>query len=174
MHKLDAQGIQEFRGKYFGIIVDYVIDEVQEEKIKYIVNGFINLASIENPNEDFVLFYYDTLRELRIVDIAILKLYYGISQRHFTDLLEEFKIEYEQYDSIREKLVRLGLLTTKREAKIDDLYNNVINIQEFLESLSKGKNVKLKNFKRIEKKDACQISRFGREFDDFFINSQSE
>ena len=34
----------EFRDKYFGLVSDYVLDEVQEEKIKYITNGFINLS----------------------------------------------------------------------------------------------------------------------------------
>ena len=166
----------EFRDKYFGLVSDYVLDEVQEEKIKYITNGFINLSQVNHINEDFVLTYYDTLKDLRIIDIAVLNLYYDIynpfskSEKTFNDILVEYHIDYDQYTAIREKLVRLGVLTTKRENRIDDLYNNILNMQDYLENTYKGKKVKLKPFKRIDKKDSFQISKFGREFIDFFIS----
>lgn len=166
----------EFRDKYFGLVSDYVLDEVQEEKIKYITNGFINLSQVNHINEDFVLTYYDTLKDLRIIDIAVLNLYYDIynpfskSEKTFHDILVEYHIDYDQYTAIREKLVRLGVLTTKRENRIDDLYNNILNMQDYLENTYKGKKVKLKPFKRIDKKDSFQISKFGREFIDFFIS----
>lgn len=166
----------EFRDKYFGLVSDYVLDEVQEEKIKYITNGFINLSQVNHINEDFVLTYYDTLKDLRIIDIAVLNLYYDIynpfskSEKTFHDILVEYHIDYDQYTAIREKLVRLGVLTTKRENRIDDLYNNILNMQDYLENIYKGKKVKLKPFKRIDKKDSFQISKFGREFIDFFIS----
>lgn len=67
---------KEFIGKYSGIISDYVLDEVQEAKIKYIVNGFINLAAIKDVHEDFVLTYYDALSSLRVVDLGVLKQYH--------------------------------------------------------------------------------------------------
>lgn len=166
----------EFRDKYFGLVSDYVLDEVQEEKIKYITNGFINLSQVNHINEDFVLTYYDTLKDLRIIDIAVLNLYYDIynpfgkSEKTFHDILVEYHIDYDQYTAIREKLVRLGVLTTKRENRIDDLYNNILNMQDYLEKISKGKKANLKSFKRIDKKDSFQISKFGREFIDFFIS----
>ena len=166
----------EFRDKYFGLVSDYVLDEVQEEKIKYITKGFINLSQVNHINEDFVLTYYDTLKDLRIMDIAVLNLYYDIynpfskSEKTFHDILVEYHIDYDQYTAIREKLVRLGVLTTKRENRIDDLYNNILNMQDYLENTYKGKKVKLKPFKRIDKKDSFQISKFGREFIDFFIS----
>ena len=172
--KLEPEKYKEFSEKYFGIVTDYVIDEVQEEKIKYIVNGFINLASIKDIKEDFVLYYYDTLKSLRIVDIAVLKLYYEPVPRSYIEILQTFGIEYEQYDSIREKLVRMGLLTTKREKREDDLYTNLLIMQDFLEKVSKGKKADLKRFKHIEKHDTFIISKFGRDFMEFFIESNSE
>lgn len=164
----------EFKEKYFGLVSDYVLEEVQEEKIEYLVNGFINIASIPDVTEDFVLTYYDVLKELRITDIGVLK-FYGelkyltMDRRTYVDVLEELSIEYEQYEAIREKLLRLGLLTTKREKNLDDLYENILSIQSFLENVSKNKKTKLKSFKRIDKKDSFEISKFGKEFINFFM-----
>ena len=176
LKNMTPENYTEFRDKYFGLVSDYVLDEVQEEKIKYITKGFINLSQVNHINEDFVLTYYDTLKDLRIMDIAVLNLYYDIynpfskSEKTFHDILVEYHIDYDQYTAIREKLVRLGVLTTKRENRIDDLYNNILNMQDYLENTYKGKKVKLKPFKRIDKKDSFQISKFGREFIDFFIS----
>ena len=175
LNNMNHEQYLEFKDKYFGLISDYVLDEVQEAKIKYITNGFINLCEVDKINEDFVLTYYDALKDLRIIDIAVLKLYSEIynpfnqSEKTFDDILVEHNIDYDQYTAIREKLVRLGLLTTKRENKIDDLYNNILNMQDYLENISKGKKAKLKSFKRIDKKDSFQISKFGRAFIEFFI-----
>lgn len=173
---MTPENYREFRDKYFGLVSNYVLDEVQEEKIKYITNGFINLSQVSHIKEDFVLTYYDTLKDLRIIDIDILKLYYESynpfteSGKTLNDIFKEYNIDYDQYDAIREKLARLGVLTTKREKKIDDLYNNILNMQDYLEKISKGKKANLKSFKRIDKKDSFQISKFGREFIDFFIS----
>lgn len=175
LRNMDSEQYIEFKNKYFGLISDYVLDEVQEEKIKYITNGFINLCEIDKINEDFVLTYYDALKDLRLIDIAVLKLYYeeykpfSESEQTSSGILTEYNIDYDQYTAIREKLVRLGLFTTKRENKIDDFYNNILNMQDYLENISKGKKAKLKSFKRIDKKDSFQISKFGREFIEFFI-----
>lgn len=167
--------VKEISGKYFGIVADYVIDEVQEEKIQYLVNGFINLASTEEINEDFVLTYYDTLKTLRMVDIGVLKLYYeiylGDDQKSYIDVLNEFKIDCEQYNAIRDKLERLGLFSTKRSKYEDVLYENIISIQSYLQDMYKGKKATLKSLRTIEKKDAFIISKFGKEFTDFFIKS---
>lgn len=171
--QLEPDRYKEFSGKYFGIVTDYVTDEVQEEKIKYIVNGFINLASMTNVTEDFVLYYYDTLKNLRIVDIAVLKQYYELIPQPYTDILNEFKIEVEQYEAIRKKLARMGLLTTKREKKEDDLYANLLIIQDYLEKVSKGRKAELKKLKRLEKRDSYEISKFGRDFVEFFIKNAS-
>lgn len=173
LRRLDGSQYYRFKDEFFGLVSDYVIEEVQEEKIEYLVNGLINIAAIPDIKEDFILTYYDTLKELRIRDIAVLKFYEDVyirieNNQTWMDICEELNISYEEYNSIREKLNRLGLLTTKRDIKIDDLYENILNIQEFLEKSYKGKNCKLKSFKKIDKKDSFQISKFGKEFIKFF------
>ncbi|MDY4575286.1 MAG: hypothetical protein SPD90_09535 [Intestinibacter sp.] len=175
LNNMNQEQYNEFKEKYFGLVSDYVLNEVQEVKIKYIVNGFINLADIDKINEDFVLTYYDTLEQLRIIDIEVLRLYYDNlyvidKERTYIDIMREYSIDNEQYTAIREKLVRLGLLTTQREKDMDNLFTNILNMQEYLEKTYKGKTTKLKSFKRINKNDSFKISKFGREFIKFFIN----
>ncbi|ERK29690.1 hypothetical protein [Clostridium intestinale] len=153
-----------------GIVTTYMsYKQKRQEKIEYLVNGLINIAAIPDIKEDFILTYYDTLKETRIRDIAVLKFYEDVyirieNKKTWTDICEELNISYEEYDSIREKLNRLGLLTTKKDIKIDNLYENILNIQEFLEKSYKGKTSKLKSFKKIDKRDSFQISKFGKEF----------
>lgn len=173
--QLEPEQYKKFACQYFGIVTDYVIDEVQEEKIKYIVNGFVNLASMQNIKEDFVLYYYDTLKDLRLVDIAVLKLYYPLmTQQTSIDIMREFELDYDQYDAIREKLFRMGLLTTRRERKEDDLYKNLVEMQDYLEKIAKGKKATLPRFRRIDKRDSYEISKFGINFIKFFINSEKQ
>ena len=59
----------------FTYVLDYVIDEKQELKIDIMVNGFINISHHEDISEDFVLTYYDVLRDLRLIDISVLRFY---------------------------------------------------------------------------------------------------
>lgn len=39
------------------MMLDAIYDEIQESKVKYGINGFINLMCIENPNEDMTLMF---------------------------------------------------------------------------------------------------------------------
>lgn len=179
LSNMNQEQYNEFKGKYFGLISDYVLNEVQEVKIQYIVNGFINLADIDKINEDFVLTYYDTLEQLRIIDIEVLKLYYDNryvidKERTYIDIMREYNIDRDQYTAIKEKLVRLGLLTTQREKDMDNLFTNILNMQEYLEKTYKGKTSKLKSFKKINKNDSFKISKFGIEFIKFFINKEDK
>lgn len=175
LKELPQNQFLEMKEKYFGMISDYVLEEVQEEKIKFLANGLINLSKIKEINENFVLTYYDTLQQLRMTDIAVLNLYGAIytgdtNGKTYLDILKEFSIDDEQYRAIREKLERLGLIVTKREDKEDDLYKNIAIIQSYLESSSKGKKATLSGLKKLEKNDSYKLSRYGRLFLQFFIN----
>src|SRR5699024_10606867 len=112
----------------FGFILDYVSDEPQADKIKYLINGFVNLTDHDSITEDFVLTYYDLMRELRMVDIAVLRLYcqrfdYDETPREtFTDVMEDYGLTDEQYKSVQENLLRIGLLTTEKDKQsLNDL-----------------------------------------------------
>ncbi len=167
---LEEKHIAKFKNKYFPLVIDYVPDEPQEEKIDYLVNGLASIASCENLQEDFVLTYYDTLKDLRLADIDVLKFYYDIfCARIVLDsdraIFEESELSYEQYDAIRKKLVKMGLMQTLGEKEINRLYKAVIGIQDFLQ----GKSKKLPSGKLPKSSARYIISMFGVNFMEFFI-----
>jgi len=164
--------------KLFEYIMDYVIDEQQEEKIKYIVNGFVRLTEHESATEDFVLTYYDVLKELRILDISVLRVYYHSfyvldKKETYRDVMENHGITYQQYNSVRHNLLRLGVFTTKTDNKVtddlDSLFKAVKDIQTYLDKLLKNKSLpKLKQPKMLSK-DSFELSNFGKDFVKFFL-----
>lgn len=52
-HKSDEQ-IEKI-DQLFHYVMDYVIDEQQEDKIEYMVNGFVNITEHEQVSDDFIL-----------------------------------------------------------------------------------------------------------------------
>ncbi|AMV11543.1 hypothetical protein GT3570_11475 [Geobacillus thermoleovorans] len=172
----------------FGYVMDYVIDEQQEEKIKFMVNGFVNITEHDQITEDFVLTYYDVLKELRMVDIAVLRLMYSshywinndAERETYRDVMERHGLSYEQYESVRRNLQRIGLLTTKTDLSINDdldqIYKAFKELYAYLDKLTnpryKGSLPKLKEPK-LKSKDSLQISKFGRDFVEFFLNLET-
>lgn len=163
----------------FGFILDYVSDEPQVDKIKYFITGFINLTEHESITEDFVLTYYDLMSDLRMVDIAVLRLYcqkfdyVGSSQESFVDVMENYGLSRSQYKSVQENLFRVGLLTTEKDKQslndMETLFSSIDEIQKYLKVIEKGKGrlPKLKEPK-MKSKDRYRISTFGRNFYMFF------
>ena len=171
LSRLNITSLSNFRDKYFGMISDYVLEEVQEDKIKFLETGFVRLSGQNDANEDFVLLYYDTLLSTRLLDLEVLNFYYKGFIHSSLDFVEEKGVEIEQFHSIQEKLERLGLLTTNREQMKDNLYKDIFMMQEYLTSISKGKNYSLKTFKtsgKLKDKETFRISKFGKEFLEFF------
>jgi hypothetical protein len=168
-------------------VMDYVIDEQQADKIKFMVNGFVNITEHEQITEDFVLTYYDVLKELRMVDISVLKLmasYYlmgNVEDGNYRDVMERHGLNYEQYESVRKNLLRKGLLTTKTELNInndlEEISKKFKELYVYLEKLTNPKLTgalpKLKEPK-FKSKDNLQMSRFGRDFVEFFLSTKKE
>ena len=75
LNRLEEVQREDVKKIYFPLISDYVGNEKQYEKIEFIVNGFINLASGINMQEDTTLMYYNTLSQLSLLDLRVLKLY---------------------------------------------------------------------------------------------------
>ena len=61
VNNMDKEQITFIKEKVLPIVFDFVIEESQEEKIKYIINGAINLIEIDITDEDLILNYYDIL-----------------------------------------------------------------------------------------------------------------
>src|SRR5699024_5783658 len=132
-------------------ILEIVIDEHQEEKIQYMVNGYIYLSGHAEITSDFVMHYYDVLKQLRMVDIAVLRLYYknryffknAEEQETFRDVMERHVMSYDQYNSVRETLRRIGLLEVEVKNDIDDdmskLEDGINQIVKYIEHISRNK-----------------------------------
>lgn len=155
------------------LFMRYIIDEPQSEKIKTMVNGLKNLAYKDEIKEDFVLLYYDTLRDLRVLDITVLNSYYQkyfmsneeLEEQGFVHLTSaELEITDEELRAINEKLIRMGLLQTSQLREIGRMRENI----DILIALHKGKKGKL--FKRTSNFNRVIVTNFGMQFMDFFLN----
>lgn len=156
----DQVDIQNVKGKYFEMLMDYAIDEPQDEKVQYLVNGYINVAQTPHPQEDVVRIFYDTLEQINLLDIRVLRLYSFSTEDDVYKIMEDYQIDTFQYNMVREKLVRLGLIYSKNELQRDE---NVDAIVAYLENLSKGKQQKLKA-KKISRSQSYRLSSYGSRF----------
>lgn len=165
---------ESIKNKYFGLISDYVLEEVQEEKIKYLANGFINTIRLETINENSILDYYDTLSQLRLVDIVVLKTFYSsdIDEQEYQNNLYTYKklcIDSYKNKAIKEKLERLGLLISKRAKMEDNLYKNIEAMQKAIKDiLNDRKNNGVTIFRNLPITDSYELSIYGKEFIRFF------
>ena len=165
---------ESIKNKYFGLISDYVLEEVQEEKIKYLANGFINTIRLETINENSILDYYDTLSQLRLVDIVVLKTFYSfdIDEQEYQNNLDNYKklcIDLYKNKAIKEKLERLGLLISKRDKMENDLYKNIETMQKVIKDIISGKKINgTTSFKNIVTNNSYELSSYGKEFIRFF------
>lgn len=160
INNLSGDMAKQIQGKYFEMLMDYSIDEPQEEKIKYLVNGYINMARIQNPQEDVARSFYDTLAQMNMLDIRVFKLYTFSVNDNAYQIMEDYNIDTYQYDMIREKLARLGLIYSMNDMQRD---KNIDGILAYLEDLSKGKKAKLKA-KRVSRSDSFWLSSYGDRF----------
>lgn len=165
------EDFKEIKDKYFGLVLDYVIETKQEEKIKYIVNGFMNIADMENLKEDVILIYYDLLDSLNVLDIRVLRTYIDIKYTEsYQDIIDDAEISLEQYKLIQNKLERLDLLETRGQSQYDEMFENVKNIGDYLDKLNRGKKAKLKFRKpRSGSTKTYRTTELGRSFLRFFM-----
>lgn len=176
------------------IIMELLLEKAsltsQEEKISYMVNGFVHITKSENVSYDIAYLYYNTLDRLTILDIACLNLSYNIAynpidhNRSYQDILDEFNIDTSQYTAIRENLKRIGLLENQYDERMEKDINNVIDaINELYKAVGttqdallnpKKKFTKVKSGKKVKlkAKDRLKISRFGRDFVKYFLSSE--
>lgn len=143
-------------------VLEMATEEHQEEKIEYMVNGYIYLTEHEEITSDFVMLYYDMLKQLRMVDISVLRLYSRGSYLYdseenketFQDVMEKHGMSYDQYDSVRETLKRNGLLELEIKSdvdddmsKLEDGINKIVAYIELVNSKSKSKPPKISKVK---------------------------
>lgn len=187
LKKMDAESRKNAE-QAFEYMYEYAVEEKQKEKITYMINGFINLITLEKAiSNEFIITYYDVLRELRMVDIAVLKYMYDLKFGNRiqsktiiefnNEIKQEFNIDDDQIISVRRNLERLGLLSIKYSSRIVDDLNNINvqikNIKKIFESMGSGRrNIRLKiNEVSIKSSNRHEVSKFGREFIEFFMQN---
>lgn len=174
VNMLDPDTRQKFvDGAYRDVLLDNIIFENQAQKVQDNINGFINLMAIEQPNDDIIFTFFNTLSQMNELDIRVLRLYKptwgrGDEKReNYFDILQDAKIDETQYDFIREKLYRLGMLDSKNEENRDanlDLMGETLT-QLIKQLYSKiPKQVKAPKLKRIARSELYHITRLGQQY----------
>lgn len=194
--KFEKQTLEnkEILDNIFEMVMQKIESTNQSEKIEFMINGYSEFLNLDNPSFDVAYLYFDTLDKLTILDISVLKLSYKTNTlddidgySSYTELLEAFDINYDQYVAVRENLYRLGLMQNEYDNKLaKDIKNLQIAIDEIrnstesiLNSLSGKRNQKLKKLTEKSKislkaKDKLKISKFGKDFIRFFIINNQE
>jgi hypothetical protein len=103
---LSEEFIQEKIGP---IVLSDLIEEHEDAKIHYILNGFENVFIDENTNEGMIINYFDTLRSLRYEDIKKLY-YYAAIIDETTANVKKNSPEESFFQQIYTKLERLYLI----------------------------------------------------------------
>ena len=159
---------QMFRTKYCEMMLDTIYDEIQESKVKYGINGFINLMCIENPNEDMTLMFFKTLTELSDLDIRVLKCFSYEHEENYYSVMQDVDISDMQYRFVKEKLERFGLLQNKNADIRDMDLAIIIDYLKDIDKQSKSKNPKSVKFpskvKKLGNNNLYEITSLGREF----------
>ena len=181
-------------------ILDYALVSVesytQGEKIRYLANGIDIIFKNSNISYDISYLYINTLNNLTILDISVLKIYtnntytnYGKLHEFnsYQDILDKFNIEYEQYQGIQSNLYRMGILETQTdrliekdlseiEKTVNAIEKDVKNIHNIIGDLIDPKKSVKKipslsaRSPKIKSKDRYEISKFGRDFYQYFIS----
>lgn len=108
--KISSEFIQENIGP---IVLSDLIEEHEDAKIVYILNGFENVFINENTNESLIINYYDSLRNLRYEDIRRLYYYAAIiDELPLVECLDEDLIGMQK--QIYSKLERLYLIKSAK------------------------------------------------------------
>ncbi len=182
LNQLEPEVRQKFiDGPYRDVLFDNIIAENQEQKVQDNINGYINLMGPENPNDDVVFTFFHTLSQMNELDIRILRLYrplYGADEENrenFMDVMREENIDESQYNFIREKLCRLGMLDSKNEANRDENLDVLgKTITELIKQLysKKPKEVKAPKLKRITRSESYSLTRLGWQYLTFIDDPQ--
>lgn len=156
------------------IYLDYSVKNIQEAKIELLANGYVNSIKVENPQEDILFGFYDMLSQLNLLDIRVLKTYVNntISSEKrdtYAEIMKDYDIDDSQYQMIKMKLLRLGLLESKNDLKQDE---NIANIINYLQAVNKNKpndaKRSLAKIKKISRIEGYTITSYGRNFIRFF------
>ena len=164
---LNEEMQEQYRSLFVEMLLDSVVAERQEEKVKWSANGFVDLMT-NDSNENIMQIFFDTLTELTVLDIDTLKMHSINSDINWNDIERDYRIDYDRLKLVNEKLVRLGLLYRENDQMRDDNLDEIVEYLKKCEAESKKvkpRSVKLPNkIKKVRSHVAYKVSRLGYEF----------
>ena len=150
------------------LLLDNIVDEIQQSKVSYSVNGYVNLLHTDDANPDMALMFFRTLAQLSDLDIRVLRVFdYSEATETVYDVMEETGIDNEQYRFVKEKLERFGVLQSKNQQLADENQELIVKYLQLLDKDSRSsrpKGVKLPRFNRISRTDSHKITSLGRQY----------
>lgn len=173
LNALDEETRQKFvNGSYRDALLDNIVSENQEQKVQDNINGYINMMSVENPNDVIVFTFFTTLSQMNELDIRVLKIYTPrfldeAPTEDFMTIMKSAGISQQQYNFIREKLARFGMIESKNEEKRDrNLEVLGDKVTELIKQLyaKKPKEVKPPKLEKVRLTDSYSITSLGRNF----------
>jgi hypothetical protein len=175
-NELDSKGKENFKNYFSEIILDYISEERDEEKIEFITNGFKKLLDKEFDIKSTSL-YFDILKELRYIDIIVLKEYdyrseeYWSNENSFDDFLKNLNLDMDRYRFIKEKLLRNGLLESSYDKEYKKFLESYLKLVESLKNPKKQLDRKVLR-PSFKSRETLKLSKLGRAFIDFFANEE--
>ena len=168
LNALPAELQSKFRNQYLDWILDNICNEKQEEKITYHINGYINSME-DDTTDDIMLLFLETLNQLTVLDIDVLKMYSYDYDENWQSVCERRGISYDQLNMVKAKLERFGLLYSNNDDRRDE---NLDMVASYLEKRVKEENKKnaridkinLGRLKKVNRSESYSITRLGRDF----------
>src|SRR5699024_2027523 len=170
------------------IAINKALRSEQLDKIEFIVHGLESILKNDDISFDVASLYFDTIDRLTLLDIAVIKFYrfpFNIETgeaRDIQKLLETFNITLDIFQATKSNLRTSGLLETKTDKKLSDdlsnIYDTLSQLSEKMNKLTeafknpkKASSIKSRSIKtkRLQSKEVFQISKFGRDFHDYFL-----
>lgn len=150
------------------LLLDNIVDEIQQSKVSYNVNGYVKLLYTDDANQDMALMFFRTLAQLSELDIRVLRLFdYDEDVGTIYDVMEETGIDYEQYRFVKEKLERFGLVQSRNQQLADENQELIVKYLQALDKerkSSRPKSVTIPRFKKLSHTDTYKITSLGRQY----------
>ncbi|WP_249598499.1 hypothetical protein [Peribacillus frigoritolerans] len=178
--KVDASENELFlKQEVFPIVLNRILSDEQEEKIKIILNGFEYIIDNDILNLDKIFNYYDVLAEMRLTEIVHLTEKYVVPMEMIKNpelmkLNIQLKMEYTDEDREQEdlerymnnKLFRLGILEYVKE--------RAFPIEDYFQSSMPYSRQSRAPEKYEPNIDKYELSNFGKRFINFFYDEDTE
>lgn len=109
------------------IAIEQLIEEHQDQKIDYILNGLSSTIDNVSWDEDFVLEFYDTLRNLKYADLRRL-MYYADHDKYYPETIFYKGSSLDGLSNrIDAKLIGMHLIQVKRTLNMLEGFETEIN-----------------------------------------------